>query len=150
MNKLARIVSILLVAALPAAAQSLQKINPPGLSKPAPGTYTHIVRSGKTIYIAGQTPINAEGKRIGETMKDQLEQVMSNLLIALKSQGADFSHVAKTTTFVTSIAEFRTPEVAAVRAKYTGPNPPANTLVQIQQLADPAFKVEIEAIAILP
>ena len=102
------------------------------------------------LFIAGQTPINASGQVIGSTMKDQLEQVMANLLVALKSQGADFSHVTKTTTFVTSVSEFRTPEVAAVRTKYVGMNPPANTLVQIQQLADPAYKVEIEAIAILP
>jgi len=33
---------------------------------------------------------------------------------------------------------------------YVGANPPANTLVQIQRLADPAYKVEIEAIAVLP
>jgi enamine deaminase RidA (YjgF/YER057c/UK114 family) len=51
---------------------------------------------------------------------------------------------------VTSVPEFRSPEVAAVRAKYVGASPPANTLVQIQQLADPAYKVEIEAIAVLP
>jgi enamine deaminase RidA (YjgF/YER057c/UK114 family) len=150
MIKTTRAILPILFAVVPAAAQKLEKINPPGLSRPAPGTYTHIVRSGKMIFIAGQTPINADGKVVGTTMKDQLEQVMANLLIALKSQGADFSHVAKTTTFVTSVAEFRTPEVAAVRAKYVGQSPPANTLVQIQQLADPAYKVEIEAIARLP
>ena len=83
-------------------------------------------------------------------MKDQVEQVFANLVTALKSQGADLSHVTKMTTFVTSISECRAPDVAAVRAKYVGSNPPANTLVQIQQLADPAYKVEIEAIAVLP
>ena len=61
-----------------------------------------------------------------------------------------FARVAKTTTFVTSISEFRSPEVAAVKVKYVGANPPANTLVQIQQLADPAYKIEIEVIAVLP
>ena len=108
------------------------------------------VKAGKLLFIAGQTGVDAAGKVASPGMKEQLEQVMINLLAALKSQGADFSHVAKTTTFVTSISEFRSPEVAAVRAKYLGANPPANTLVQIQQLADPAYKVEIEAIAVLP
>jgi enamine deaminase RidA (YjgF/YER057c/UK114 family) len=141
---------IVLLAALPAIAQKPEHINPPGLSKPAPGTYTHIVKVGKTLYIAGQTGVNAEGKVVGPGMKEQLEQVYSNLLTALKSQGADFSNVTKTTTFVTSVPEFRAPEVAAVRAKYVGANPPANTLVQIQSLAQPEYKVEIEAIAVLP
>ena len=142
--------ALLLPAVAPAAAQQLEKINPPALSKPAPGTYTHVVKSGKLLFIAGQTGVDATGKIAGPGMKAQLEQVMINLLAALKSQGADFSHVTKTTTFVTSISEFRSPDVAAVRSKYVGANPPANTLVQIQQLADPAYKVEIEAIAVLP
>jgi len=150
MKKTTTIILLVLMGVATAAAQKLEKINPPGLSKPAPGTYTHIVRSGKLLFIAGQTGTNAEGKVVGPGMKDQVEQVYTNLLAALKSQGADLSHVVKTTTYVTSIMEFRSPEVAAVRAKYVGANPPANTLVQIQQLADPAFKVEIEATAVLP
>jgi len=150
MKKTTTIILLVLMGVATAAAQKLEKINPPGLSKPAPGTYTHIVRSGKLLFIAGQTGTNAEGKVVGPGMKDQVQQVYTNLLTALKSQGADLSHVVKTTTYVTSIMEFRSPEVAAVRAKYVGASPPANTLVQIQQLADPAFKVEIEATAVLP
>src|SRR5579864_2783174 len=144
MKKAATIILVIFVSVAAAAAQKLEKINPPGLSKPAPGSFTHIVRSGKLIFIAGQTGTNAEGKVAGPGMKEQVAQAYTNLLTALKSQGADLSNVAKTTTYVTSISEFRAPDVAAVRAKYVGANPPANTLVQIQQLADPAYKVEIE------
>ena len=143
-------VLLLLLGGVVADAQKLEKNNPPALSKPAPGTYTHVVKAGTLLFIAGQVGVDASGKVIGAGMKEQTEQVMNNLLAALKSHGADFSHVAKTTTYVTSISEFRSPEVAAVRAKFVGTNPPANTLVQIQQLADPAYKVEIEAIAVLP
>ena len=150
MKNITRVLFIVILAVVPAAGQKLEKINPPGLSKPAPGTYTHIVKAGKTVFIAGQTATNAEGKVVGTSMKEQVEQVFANLLTALKSQGADFSHVTKTTTYVTSIPEFRAPDVAAIRTKYVGANPPANTLVQIQQLADPAYKVEIEATAVLP
>lgn len=142
--------SLLLLAVVAIAAQTLERNNPQGLSRPQPGTYTHVVKSGKLLFIAGQTGVDANGKIVGPGMKEQTEQVFANLMAALRAHGADFSHVAKTTTFVTSISEFRAPEVAAVRAKYVGATPPANTLVQIQQLADPAYKVEIEAIAVLP
>ena len=141
---------LVLVAVAPVAAQKLEKINPPGLSKPASGTYTQIVRAGKLLFIAGQTGTNSEGKLVGPGMKEQVDQVFANLLTALKSQGADFSQVVKMTTYVTSISEFRAPDVAAVRARWVGSSPPANTLVQIQQLADPAYTVEIEATAVLP
>ena len=136
MKRTLTLVSFLVLGTVAAGAQKLEKINPPALSKPAPGTYTHVVKAGKLLFIAGQTGVDATGKVVGPGMKAQVEQVMNNLLAALKSQGADFSHVTKTTTFVTSISEFRSPEVAAVRAKYVGANPPANTLVQIQQLAE--------------
>ena len=144
------LISLLVLAGVAVTAQQLERTNPQGLSKPQPGTYTHVVKSGKLVFVAGQTGVDANGKVVGAGMKEQLEQVMANLAAALKSQGADFSHVAKTTTFVTSVSEFRSPDVAAVRAKYVGANAPANTLVQVQQLADPAYKVEIEAIAVLP
>ena len=150
MKNTMKLLMLVLVTVTPAAAQKLEKANPAGLSKPAPGTYTQVIRAGKLLFIAGQTATNAEGKVVGPGMKEQVEQVFANLVTALKSQGADLSHVTKMTTFVTSISEFRAPDVAAVRAKYVGSNPPANTLVQIQQLADPAYKVEIEAIAVLP
>ena len=59
-------------------------------------------------------------------------------------------HVAKITIFTTSIDEFRAEEVAALRAKYFGTSRPASTLVQIARLASPDYKVEIEAIAVVP
>jgi len=150
MKNALRLFLLIVLTTAAAAAQKPEHINPAGLSIPAPGTYTHIVKVGKILYIAGQTGVNADGKVVGPGMKEQLEQVFSNLLTALKSQGADFSNVTKTTTYVTSIPEFRAPEVAAIRNKYVGANPPANTLVQIQALAQPEYKVEIEAVAVLP
>jgi len=131
-----------------AGAQGLQRINPPGLSTPT--TYSHIVRDGKTLYIAGQVGADAEGKVVGPAMTQQLEQVLKNLQIALKSQGADFSNVAKINIYVTDVDAFRAPDAAAIRAKYFGANRPASTLVGVTRLASPDYKVEIEAIAVLP
>src|SRR5881397_3416127 len=136
MKNTMKLLLLVLLTVTPAAAQKLEKANPAGLSKPAAGTYTQIVRAGKLLFIAGQTATNSEGKVVGPGMKEQVDQVFANLLTALKSQGADFSQVVKMTTYVTSISEFRAPDVAAVRARWVGSSPPANTLVQIQQLAD--------------
>ena len=129
-------------------AQALQRVNPPGMSQPA--TYSHVVRAGKTIYMAGQVGADATGTLAGPGMREQVERVLANLGAALSSQGLDVSHVAKINIYVTSVDEFRAPEVAALRAKFFGANRPASTLVQVVRLADPAFKVEIEAIAVAP
>ena len=146
-SKLGVAVSVFLFAGL-AQAQRLEFTNPDGLTKPQP--YTQVVKAGKLLFIAGQVGITADGTVVGPRMKEQLDQVLTNLATALKSQGADFSQVAKITVFVTSISEYRSPEVRAVRSKHFGNNKPASTLVQIVQLADPAYQVEVEVIAVPP
>lgn len=138
----------LTIFAAPAATQTLDRINPAGLSTPR--TYSHVVKAGKLLFLAGQVAVDEKGNVIGQTMAEQLERVLTKLEIALKSQGADFSHVAKITIYTTSIAEFSAPEAAAVRAKHIAKGFPASTLVQIERLARPEFKVEIEATAVLP
>lgn len=142
------IVVFVIAASASLSAQGLQRINPPGLSTPT--TYSHIVRSGKTLYIAGQVGADAAGKVAGPGMVEQLEQVLKNLQTALKSQGADFSHVARITIYTTDVDAFRAPDAAAVRARYFGTHLPASTLVGVTRLASPDFKVEIEATAVLP
>jgi enamine deaminase RidA (YjgF/YER057c/UK114 family) len=129
-------------------AQMIQRINPPGLSTPT--TYSHIVKTGNTLYIAGQVGADAQGKIVGPGMVEQLEQVLKNLQIALKSQGADFAHVVRITIYTTDVDAFRAPDAAAIRAKYFGANRPASTLVGVTRLASPEYKVEIEATAVLP
>lgn len=139
---------VLSTAAGVVAGQQLQRINPPGLSTPQ--TYSHIVRAGKLVFIAGQVGAKADGTLVGPGMKEQTEQVLANLQAALKSQGLDASHVAKITVYTTSISEFRAQDVADARAKFFGTSRSASTLVQIQQLASPDYKIEIEAIAVAP
>jgi enamine deaminase RidA (YjgF/YER057c/UK114 family) len=140
--------TVVILSAMAASAQNLQRINPPGLSTPT--TYSHIVRAGNTLYIAGQVAADANGKVVGADMNTQLEQVLKNLQTALKSQGADFSHVTKITIYTTDVDAFRAPAAAAIRAKYFGKALPASTLVGISRLATPDYKVEIEAVAVLP
>jgi enamine deaminase RidA (YjgF/YER057c/UK114 family) len=143
-------ISLPLIAMLaaPVGAQRLERINPPGLSTPR--TYSHIVKAGKLLFIAGQVAVDEKGTVVGPAMAEQVERVLSNLETALKSQGADLSHVAKITIYTTSIPEYLAPDAAAVREKHLAGKWPASTLVQIERLARPEFKVEIEAVAVLP
>jgi enamine deaminase RidA (YjgF/YER057c/UK114 family) len=125
--------------------------NPPGMSTPP--TYSHVVEVNgphRTVYLAGQTGADAAGK-IAEGFRAQAVQVMENLKTALASVGGGFENVVKLTSYLTNIeangAEFR-----EVRGSYF-PNKqalPASTLLQVPRLANPAFLLEVEAIAILP
>ena len=104
----------------------------------------------RTVYLAGQTGVDATGK-IAEGFRAQAVQVMENLNTALASVGGGFEHVVKLKSYLTNI-ETNGTEFREVRGSYF-PNKqalPASTLVQVPRLANPAFLLEIEAIAILP
>ena len=125
--------------------------NPSGMSKPP--TYSHVVEvtgPHRTIYLAGQTGVDANGK-VAEGFRAQALQVMENIKTALASVGGGFEHVVKLTSYLTNIDANGT-EFREVRGSYF-PNKaalPASTLVQVPRLANPAYLVEVEAIAILP
>jgi len=53
MNRILLIVNLAVLAGITAAAaQRLERVNPSGLSRPQ--AYTHVVKAGKMVFIAGQ------------------------------------------------------------------------------------------------
>ncbi|HSU87763.1 MAG TPA: RidA family protein [Terriglobia bacterium] len=127
---------------------NVEYMNPPTLSSPT--GYTHVVQvhGGRTVYIAGQVAFDKSGNLIGKgDFAAQATQVFENLKLALAAAGATFDNLVKVTTFVTDLSQIQV--LREIRAKYYGKNAPASTLVQITQLANPAFMIEIEAIAVV-
>lgn len=128
-------------------AQEIERINPEGMTQPT--AYTHVVRYGDILFLAGQVSTDGEGNVIGEgDMRAQVRQVLENMKMVLASQGADFGDVVKISIYTTDIDAYRT--TSDIRSEYWTGGAPASTLVQIDQLARPVFLVEIEATAIAP
>lgn len=123
--------------------------NPSTLSAP-PG-YSHVVAAtgGRTVWIAGQVPLDAEGQLVGAGDGEaQTEQVFRNLEAALASAGAGFADVVKLTTFVTTMAVL--PAFRAARDRHIARrDAAASTLVQVVALVHPEFLIEIEAVAVV-
>jgi enamine deaminase RidA (YjgF/YER057c/UK114 family) len=100
------------------------------------------------VYVAGQTATDEQGQVVGKgDITAQATQVFENLKKALASANADFSHVVKTTIFLTD-PRFREP-LSEVRQRYLGNNLPTSTLVTVAALATPDLLIEIEAIAVV-
>jgi enamine deaminase RidA (YjgF/YER057c/UK114 family) len=125
--------------------------NPAGLSTPR--GYTHVVSASgsRTVYVAGQVSLNAQGEVVGKgDLGAQTRQVLENVRVALAGAGASFKDVVKWTTYVVG---FQAPQLSILRearAEILGDvTPPASTLIGVQALADPAFLIEIEAIAVV-
>lgn len=126
---------------------SLERIQPAGLK--ALPLFTHVVKAGSTVYLAGQVAMDSDGQIVGAgDITRQTTQVFENLRTALASVGADFTHLAKITVFATDAA-FLQP-IAAVRRQFLGnPDPVASTFVVVAGLARPEFLLEIEGVAVL-
>jgi len=124
-------------------------VDPAGL--PPTNGYSHAVSfTGTMVVVSGQVPLDAEGRMVGaDDPQAQTRQVFLNLRAALAAAGTDLAHVVKLTVFLTNmgdLADFR-----AVRDEFIDPlRPPASSLVQVSGLVNPAFRVEIEALAVIP
>ncbi len=112
------------------------------------GPYSQAVRTGNMLYTSGQIAINpATGNVETDDITAQTNQVMANLRAVLAAAGTDFSHVIKTTCFLTDVAR----DFAAFNDAYAtalGDTKPARSCVGVAALPKGVL-VEVEMIAIL-
>lgn len=130
---------------------TVERINPAELA--APIGFSHAVRaSGRTVYLAGQTALNADGVIVGTGIVEQFEVALGNLMTALRAAGGGGEHLAKVTIFSVDPVDYRAHarELGALWRRLVGRDYPAMTLVGVTRLWDDTALVEIEGIAILP
>ena len=110
------------------------------------GPYSQAVLAGDTLYISGQIAIEPTG---GELVTNNIEaetrQVMLNLQAVLKQAGMDFSHIVKTTIFLSSMDNFV--KVNEVYGMFFSSDFPARETVAVKTLPK-NVNVEISAIAV--
>ena len=111
----------------------------------AVGPYSHGVRVGNLLFCSGQIPLVPETKQlIGDGIREQTEQVLTNIRAVLDSQDLQLSHVIKTTIFLTDLEDFAT--VNGIYAQAFGDHKPARSTVQVAALPL-GSRIEIETIA---
>ena len=124
---------------------NVEHLQPEGMS-PNGGRYTHVVKAGPWVFIAGQTASDENGDVVGVgDPKAQVGQVMKNLRLAVESVGGRFEDIVKTTVYV--VGEEHLEAVREARAQYRPEKPPTSTLLVVSRLARPEFILEIEAVA---
>ncbi len=111
------------------------------------GPYNQAVLTGNTLYISGQLPMNpADGKLVDTGIKDATIQVMKNLEAILKEADMDFSHVVKSSIFITDMNDFG--EINTAYGSYFDEaTAPARETVQVSVLPL-QVNVEISMIAV--
>jgi len=116
---------------------------------PAIGPYSQGIKhtAGTMIFCSGQVALDPVTKQItGSTAAEQCKQVMKNLGEVLKSAGAGYNDIVKTSIFLLDMEDFKS--INEVYAGFFDKIPPARATVQVSRLPLDA-KVEIDAIAVI-
>ena len=122
-------------------------IQPKGVWDPRP-RFAQVVRTGKQVYVAGQTSVDGNGNLVGRgEIEVQARQVFQNLRKCLEAAGTDFDHVVKLNVYSTDLDAHRE-VITRLRREYFR-EPVASTTVQLSRLVHPDWLVEIEAVAVL-
>lgn len=111
----------------------------------AVGPYSQAIRMGNFLFCSGQISIDAKTQEVftGDIQK-QTEMVLNNIEAILKTSNLNFSHIIKTTIFLTSMSDFAS--VNEIYAKRFLKDPPARSTVAVTGLPK-GVNVEIEVIA---
>ncbi|MET9390785.1 RidA family protein [Streptomyces sp. NPDC006624] len=131
---------------------SSERVNPPGLSPPAGFTHAVVARGSRVVFLAGQTALDGEGKVVGESLPEQFERALANLLAALTAAGGTAADLARVTVYATDVAAYRAhaPELGRVWRRLAGRDYPAMAVVGVVRLWDEEALVELDGFAVLP
>lgn len=119
----------------------------PSTVHPPLGLYSHAVAvpaGSELVYFSGQLGVRPDGST-PDTIAEQADQVFANIVALLKAHGLAPEHIVKLTTFM--VAGQDGDAVRAARIKHLGAHRPASTAVFVSQLVDPAWYVEVDAVA---
>jgi enamine deaminase RidA (YjgF/YER057c/UK114 family) len=126
-------------------------VNPPALAKPSGFAHAVIATGDRMVFLAGQTALNADGAIVGDTIVEQFEQALANLLTALTAAGGQPADLASLTVYAVDLADYRAHgrEIGTVWRRLAGRNYPAMAAIGVSRLWDAAALVEVQGYAVV-
>ena len=110
------------------------------------GPYSQAVVFGDMVFTSGQIPLDpATGTVVGETIREQAEQVMKNLTAVLEAAGTSPQSAVKTTCFLAGMADFAVFNEVYATCFTTNP---ARSCVAVKSLPRGVL-VEVEVVAVV-
>lgn len=125
-------------------------VNPGTLA--APSGYSHGTLSGNTLYLGGQTALDAEMHIVPGGIVEQFRQAFSNVLATLAEAGGVPEDLVSITIYLTDIDDYQTHgrEIGAVWRELAGPVYPAMAGIGTTGLWQPEAMIEILGVAVIP
>ena len=130
---------------------TFDRINPPELA--VPRGFSHAVSTApqRTVYLAGQTALDADGKIVGDDVVSQFEQALANLLAALAAAGGSGGDLATVTIYIVDMDDYKAHarEIGQVWKRLVGKEYPAMAGIGVSRLWDVEALVEVQGFAVL-
>jgi enamine deaminase RidA (YjgF/YER057c/UK114 family) len=129
----------------------IERVDPPELARPS-GFAHAVVATGRTVFLAGQTGMDAEGHIVPGGLVAQFERALENLLIALRAAGGGPEHLAQLTIYIVDMDGYRehAREIGTVWRRLVGARYPAMAGIGVARLWDAEALVELQGTAVLP
>ncbi len=110
------------------------------------GTYSQAIRSGDTVYLSGQIPLDpATGELVAGDIEAQVRRVFENLKAVAEASGSNLSQLVKLNVYLTDLGNFAL--VNRVMAEYCPQPYPARAAVGVAALPRGAV-VEMDGILV--
>ncbi|HVE74633.1 MAG TPA: RidA family protein [Mycobacteriales bacterium] len=128
---------------------TMDRINPPELPRPSGFSHAVVARGRTTVWLAGQTALDAAGEIVGGDIVEQFEQALGNLLTALRAAGGEPADLVSLTIYIVDMDDYRAraSEIGAVWRRLAGATYPATAAVGVTRLWDRAALVELQGSA---
>ena len=111
------------------------------------GTYSQAVKTGNTVYVSGQIPLDPASMEVVDGgIEAQIVRVFDNLQAVIEAAGGSFADVVRLTVYLVDLGNF--PLVNEVMARYFSEPYPARAAIGVAALPK-GVGVEIDAILVL-
>ncbi|MBA3783330.1 MAG: RidA family protein [Nocardioides sp.] len=128
----------------------MKRVNPASLA--APSGFSHaVVATGTTVFLAGQTGMDASGAIVPGGVVAQFEQALGNLLTALGEAGGTPADLTSLTIYIVDMDDYRAQARAIGRVwkRLIGSEYPAMAGIGVSRLWDHDAVVEVQGLAVL-
>jgi enamine deaminase RidA (YjgF/YER057c/UK114 family) len=125
----------------------IKRVSSPAVAEPPPGLWSNCLVADGIAYVSGMTARARGdfGTVEGGGAYEQAKIIFAKIRDLVRAAGGEMADVVKITVYVTDMSDRK--EVWRARREFFAGNFPASTLVQVAALAEPAMKVEIDAVA---
>ncbi len=73
---------------------------------PPAGPYSHAIRSGGFLFLAGQGPFRPDGSKVESSFEEQARQAFSNLQAVAAAAGASLADAVRVGVYLRDMADF--------------------------------------------